>query len=167
MLVKIKPVLLHLVEPCSLWYSFCNVKRLHLTKKMRTLKILTIACLLFSHSTFAQDGERVMNDALTKVSSCIKDGNAACIGAYFGTSVSLDLFGSESMYGKEQAIQVLKDLFSKHKVKSFTTPHKGGQQVKYVVGTLSTHGGESFRVSIFVKQSGGNAQVQRIIIEKE
>lgn len=134
---------------------------------MRVLRILTIVCLLFSLNVRAQDGDKAMNDALTKVSGHIKDGNASNIGAYFGTSVSLDLMGSESMYGKEQAVQVLKDFFLKYKTKNFTTPHKGGQQIKYVVGTLTTHSGESFRVSIFVKQSGANAQVQRIIIEKE
>ncbi|MDR0659788.1 MAG: DUF4783 domain-containing protein [Prevotellaceae bacterium] len=134
---------------------------------MKILKILTISCLLFSLAASAQDSDKAMNDALTKICSCVKEGNATCIGAYFGTSVSLDLMGSENMYGKEQAMQVLKDFFSKYKAKNFSTPHKGGQQVKYVVGTLLTHGGESFRVSIFVKPNGGKAQVQRIIIEKE
>lgn len=134
---------------------------------MRTLKITTVICLLFSLSLVAQDSEKAMSDALTKICSCVKESNATCIGAYFGTSVSLDLLGSENMYGKEQAMQVLKDFFSKHKAKTFTAPHKGGQQVKYVVGTLATQGGESFRVSIFVKQNAGKAQVQRIIIEKE
>lgn len=134
---------------------------------MRILKILTIICLLFSLNASAQDGNKAMDDALAKICSCIKEGNATCIGSYFGTSVSLDLQGSENMYGKEQATQVLKDFFSKYKVKNFATPHKGGQQVKYVVGTLSMHSGESFRVSVFVKQTEGSAQVQRIIIEKE
>ena len=134
---------------------------------MKTLKTLTLICLLFSLKASAQDAEKAMNDALTKICSCVKDGNATCIGTYFGTSVSLDLLGSENMYGKEQAIQELKDFSSKYKVKHFATPHKGGQQVKYVVGTLSTMGGESFRVSVFVKQNEASAQVQRIIIEKE
>ncbi len=134
---------------------------------MRTLKIFTIAYLLLSFNASAQDSDKVMNDALTMVSSHIKNGDAVSIGTYFGISVSLDLLGSENMYGREQAVQVLKDFFSKYKAKNFATPHKGGQQVKYVVGTLSTHGGESFRVSVFVKQNGGSAQVQRIIIEKE
>lgn len=134
---------------------------------MRTLKIFTIIYLLLSLSAAAQDDDKAINDALATASSHIKEGNAVGIGTYFGTSVSLDLLGSENMYGREQAVQVLKDFFSKYKVKSFTTPHKGGQQVKYVVGTLVTHGGESFRVSVFVKQNGRSAQVQRIIIEKE
>ena len=134
---------------------------------MKILKILLVSCLIFSQKASAQDTDKAMNDALTKICSCVKEGNTACIGTYFGTSVSLDLLGNENMYGKEQAMQVLKDFFSKYKAKSFTTPHKGGQQVKYVVGTLSSHSGESFRVSIFVKQNEGKAQVQRIIIEKE
>ena len=134
---------------------------------MKILKALTVICLLFSLNVSAQDEETAMNNALTKICSCVKEGNATCIGTYFGTSVSLDLLGSENMYGREQAVQVLKDFFSKYKVKSFVTPHKGGQQVKYVVGTLSTHSGESFRVSVFVKKNAEKAQVQRIIIEKE
>ena len=134
---------------------------------MKTLNILTISCLLFCFGASAQDSEKLMDDALAKISTCIKEGNSTCIGAYFGTSVSLDLLGSENMYGKEQAMQVLKDFFSKYKSKNFTTPHKGGSQVKYIVGTLSTHSGDFFRVSVFVKQNAEKAQVQRLIIEKE
>lgn len=133
---------------------------------MKAFKSLLVACLALSLNASAQNGEKAMDDVLVKACSCVKVGDATCIGTYFGASVSLDLLGSENIYGKEQAVQVLKDFFSKYKSKTFSTPHRGGQQVRYVVGTLSTHGGESFRVSIFVKLNAGEAQVQRIIIEK-
>lgn len=135
---------------------------------MKKLILLVVSLSLsFGAILWAQDSDKAMSEALNKVSQAIKEGNASGVGAYFGSSVSLDISGSESMYSKDQAVQVLKSFFSANRPKSFTTPYKSGQNIKYAVGTLQTQGGGSFRVSIFVKQEDGKAQVQRIIIEKE
>ncbi len=138
-------------------------------KSMKLVRLLTVAFLLFSvSSSSAQDNGKAMNDALNQIPKYLKEGNALSLGQYFGSSVSLDILGTESMYSKDQAVQVLKSFFSKYQPKSFTIPYKsGGQQLKYIVGNLATQSGDAMRVSIFIKQDGENIQIQKMIVEKD
>lgn len=135
---------------------------------MKSFKLVLVSFLFFSMPLYAQDTDKQMNEAIAGIAGSLKAGNAAGIGNYMGSTVSLDIFGNERMYGKDQAVQILKDFFAKNSPKNYVEEHKGSQpQLRFSVGILQTHSGQSLRVSVFVKPDAGKVIIQRLIIENQ
>ena len=90
------------------------------------------------------------------------------IGANFNDKVDLKIFDQEEVYSKAQAESVLKDFFTKNKVRGFTTSHtsavKTGNQ--FVVGTLETSTGK-YRLSFLIKKIGEKYLISQFRIENE
>ena len=95
-------------------------------------------------------------------------GDCDKLSAWFASNLELDILGNVNNCSKTQATQIIKDFFVTYTPKSFAIIHKSGRApMKYAIGNLSA-GGESFRVTLFVKiqEKGGN-QIQQLRIERE
>ncbi|MDR1054941.1 MAG: DUF4783 domain-containing protein [Prevotellaceae bacterium] len=133
---------------------------------MKTIKI-TFILLLMSLFAVGQDSvaEQKVFDG---VANAVKKGQHSELSAYFAPSIECDILGKEDVYSKAQAIQVMRNFFSKYKAKNFVTLHKSGKgQVKYIIGSYTTTAGENYRMTFFVKQDNDNFLVQQIRIEND
>ncbi|HMQ48517.1 MAG TPA: DUF4783 domain-containing protein [Saprospiraceae bacterium] len=120
--------------------------------------------VLFSSAAFWEDSANLAN-----ITKAIQDGNADALGTYFDTSVEVAVPGQEGMFNKTQAIGLVKTFFSKNKPTSFSQVHKGAppnNDSQYCIGNLVA-GGSTFRVYIYMKNSGGSALIQELRFDKE
>lgn len=131
---------------------------------MRVLALL-LSIILFNHSGLqAQQAQ----DVFVPIGKYIQQGDSESLSAWFANNLELDILGKTSDCSKVQATQIMKDFFVTYTPKSFSIIHKSGKApMKYAIGNLNA-GGETFRVTLFVKtqQNSGN-QIQQLRIERE
>jgi hypothetical protein len=117
---------------------------------------------------FGAFGGDPVADLSNDVIEAIRKGDAAKIAVNFTDKIDLKIFEQEDVYSKAQAESVLKDFFTKNKVKSFTTSHsstvKAGNQ--FVVGTLETSTGK-YRLSFLIKKIAEKYLISQFRIENE
>ena len=127
--------------------------------------ILSISfVLLFAFGSRAQN----QADVFIPIGKYIQMGDCDKLSAWFASNLELDILVNVNNCSKTQATQIIKDFFVTYTPKSFAIIHKSGRApMKYAIGNLSA-GGESFRVTLFVKiqEKGGN-QIQQLRIERE
>jgi hypothetical protein len=106
-------------------------------------------------------------DVFVPISKYIRLGDAEKLSVWFADNLELDILGSINDCSKTQATQIMKNFFITYAPKSFTIIHKSGKApMKYAIGNLSA-GGETFRITLFVKtQSSGN-HIQQLRIERK
>lgn len=108
-----------------------------------------------------------MFDIPETIFAAMKVGNAEELSKHFNTSIELVILDQEDVYSKQQAEQIVRNFFLKHKVKSFRLLHQGGKEdAQYAIGTLETEKGD-FRVYFLVKQKNDNAFIHQLRIELE
>lgn len=129
---------------------------------MRIL-ILFISILLLSASCAKAQNQ----DVFVPIGKYIQNGDAESLSAWFASNLELDILGKINDCSKVQATQIMKDFFVTYTPKNFSIIHKSGKApMKYAIGNLNA-GGETFRLTLFVKtQSNGN-QIQQLRIERE
>ncbi|HMG14618.1 MAG TPA: DUF4783 domain-containing protein [Saprospiraceae bacterium] len=123
-------------------------------------------------SIFLISGIAAMSFALDPiwdaVSRAFKDGNADAVSNYMDSSVDINILGEETTLAKAQAVQSLKNFFSKNKAKGFTQIHTGSSKAKescYYIGELDSTSGK-YRVYIYFKGSGTAQLIKEIRIDK-
>ncbi|MBI1226302.1 MAG: DUF4783 domain-containing protein [Bacteroidetes bacterium] len=122
--------------------------------------------LLLVPSIAFVDSEELNLDAISKA---ISSGNADALGQYFDTTVEIAVMDKEETYAKAQAIQVVKDFFSKNKPSSFKQVHQGaskGQDSQYCIGNMVATSG-TYRVYIYMKVSSAKQVIQELRFDKE
>ncbi len=125
---------------------------------MKKLLILSI----FLSATMAMTS--IQEDNMSAITAAITAGNADALGKYFDANVEVALKEVERSYTKTEAINIIKDFFTKNKPSNFKQVHQGaskGQDSKYFIGNLTANTG-SFRVYVFMKVSGSNSVIQEI-----
>lgn len=131
---------------------------------MRVLALLFSLILLNFSGLNGQQAQ----DVFVPIGKYIQQGDSESLSAWFANNLELDILGKTSDCSKVQATQIMKDFFVTYTPKSFTIIHKSGKApMKYAIGNLNA-GGETFRVTLFVKtqQNSGN-QIQQLRIERE
>ena len=106
---------------------------------------------------------------LSAITKAIGSGDAQALGQYFDDSIEIGILGNEGFYGKSKAISMVQGFFSKYRPTAFSQVHKGAPPSKdsqYCIGNL-TAGGQSFRVYIYMKVSGGKTVIQELKFDKE
>ena len=106
---------------------------------------------------------------LDAISKAISSGNADALGQYFDSNVEIAVMDKEETYAKAQAIQVVKDFFTKNKPSSFKQVHQGaskGQDSQYCIGNMTATSG-TYRVYIYMKMSGTKQVIQELRFDKE
>ena len=122
--------------------------------------------LLLAPSIAFVNTEELNLDAITKA---ISSGNADALGQYFDANVEIAVMDKEETYAKAQAIQVVKDFFSKNKPSTFKQVHQGaskGQDSQYCIGNMTASSG-TYRVYIYMKVSGAKQVIQELRFDKE
>ena len=126
----------------------------------------TTILLLFSVFTFLSF--TTYNHIPEGIVTAFKSGNASAVSVYFGQSVELTMFDKEQIYSKTQAQVILKNFFSENPPSSFEIIHEGGKETsKYAIGTLKTTHGNSFRITLLLKNTDENTYIHQLRIEKD
>ncbi len=131
------------------------------------MKKLILAITYIICSTFFLNAQ-TQPDVFVPIGKYIQMGDTDKLSAWFAGNLELDILGNVNNCSKTQATQIIKDFFVTYTPKSFAIIHKSGRApMKYAIGNLNA-GGESFRVTLFVKiqEKGGN-QIQQLRIERE
>lgn len=145
-------------------HVFSNKKNEFNRGSMRVLALLFSLILLNFSGLNGQQAQ----DVFVPIGKYIQQGDSESLSAWFANNLELDILGKTSDCSKVQATQIMKDFFVTYTPKSFTIIHKSGKApMKYAIGNLNA-GGETFRVTLFVKtqQNSGN-QIQQLRIERE
>ena len=102
-----------------------------------------------------------------EINTSLKSGNAKTLSDFFNQNVELVVPGSDNVYSKAQAQQIMSDFFSNHQPQGFTIIHQGGKEgAQYVIGNLNTKKG-TFRVYFLLKKNDGKNFIHQLRIEKQ
>ncbi len=129
---------------------------------MKNLFFLMLALPVFA---FATEPEDVNIDAIT---GALSSGNAEALGAYFDESVEVAVLDDENIYSKAEAIAKVKDFFAKNPPTAFSQVHQGaskGKDSQYCIGNM-TAGGKTFRVYVYLGNTGGKSMIQELRFDK-
>jgi len=125
---------------------------------MKSMLILLVAISFWD--------QQLSFDNITKA---ISTGNVAALEPYLDKSVEISILEQENVYGKTEAVQILKNFFLKNKPVTFSQMHTGqskGKEAQYSIGSMSTATG-TFRVYTYVRLEGDKCFVQEIRFDKE
>ena len=123
------------------------------------MKKLKLVLLLLIASSFTRAFD--IND---DISSAIRNGDAKQLVSYIKGSLDLTIGSQESVYSKTQAEQILRDFFLKNKPKAFEILHKGSSKEGklYVIGTMVSGSGKTFRTSFYFKHVSDSYIIQEL-----
>jgi len=109
------------------------------------------------------------DDIVVKISNALNSGDVQVLSKHFGNTIDLTLPDGEGTYSNKQTEQLLKAFFKSHPVKSFKLDHRGNSNdgSKYMIGTLKSTSGKSFRFYALIKKQAGTYQVQQLELEEE
>ncbi len=103
------------------------------------------------------------------ISRALQAGDANALSTYFDQQVEVCILDNEQVYPKSQAVQMVRDFFTKNKPKSYLQVHQGassGKASQYTIGKLSTVTGQ-YRVYVYLKSGSGSSLIQEIRFDKE
>jgi hypothetical protein len=106
------------------------------------------------------------NEVEEQVIRSIEAGNASELARHFTQKVDLTTPGTDDVFSKAQAEQILKDFFEEHDPKKLKLEHRGTSKLKdrYRIGKLVTSDGD-FRLTYFMKKVNGEARIKKLRIE--
>ncbi len=109
------------------------------------------------------------DDIVAKVSNALNTCNVAELCKHFNNTIDLSLVDLEGSYSDKQAEQLLKVFFKSHPVKSFKMDHQGNSNdgSRYMIGTLKSTLGKSFRVYSLIKKRADEDLIQQLQLEEE
>lgn len=107
------------------------------------------------------------SDSFVPIAKYISRGDARSLSSWFAKNLEINILGKVNDCSKRQATQIVRNFFTTYKVKSFTIIHKSGvAPMKYAIGILNA-GGQSFRVTLFVRTNEDGNYIQQFTIERE
>ena len=131
---------------------------------MKSLKLIVL--IVLSGLVFQAKSAPVF-DIPVKIFKAIEIGDVESLSAHFSESVELIILDQEDIYSRQQASQILKDFFNKHRPVKFTILHQGGtDKAKYAIGKLETDHGD-YRVHFLVKMQDGKPLIHQLRIQNE
>lgn len=117
--------------------------------------------------SFATDLRGQGSDVFVPIGKYLRLGDYESLSVWFAKNLELNILGNTDNCSKIQATQIIKDFFTTYRPAGFTIIHKSGKApMKYAIGRLNA-GGESFRVTIFVKIQPDGNQIQQLMIERD
>lgn len=129
-------------------------------------KTLLLTIALFSVS--ASIPVSAQSSLVDGVAAAIRNGNSRELARYFDNQVQIGILARQATYSKTQGEMVMRDFFTKYKVKSFDLVHRGSTASRgadFAIGNLVT-ATQNFRVYFLIKQEGGQHLLQEINFEK-
>jgi hypothetical protein len=109
------------------------------------------------------------NDMAREISQAIRQGSAREMSKYFGQNVDLTLPGSEGTFSKAQAEVILRNFFSKNTPTGLSVNHQGNSRDGsiFVIGTLQTRGGQTFRTYFLLKKVSDSFKLHQVQFEPQ
>lgn len=121
--------------------------------------------ILLGQSALAQ--AQRSSDSFVPIAKYISLGDARSLSSWFAKNLEINILGKVNDCSKRQATQIVRNFFTTYRVKSFTIIHKSGvAPMKYAIGILNA-GGQSFRVTLFVRTNEDGNYIQQFTIERE
>jgi len=116
---------------------------------------LTLSTLAFSQA-----------DITPQVSAALKKGDATVLSGLMMPQIELTLNGQDKTVAKADAQKMLVTFFAEKQTSNFVVKHQGTSKLddQYRIGDLTTAKGK-FRVTFFMKNSGGAMQIRQLKIE--
>lgn len=107
------------------------------------------------------------NDLSREVIASLRAGDAQGLSQYLNPMVDLRIPGYSNTCSKQQTTRLLKEFFSKNKIKDFKLIRKDAetQDSYYIFGDLET-ASLTFRSYLLIKKSGSEEFIQQIKIEE-
>ncbi len=140
-------------------------------KKTEGIKALVCVCvflalqMLFCQTAMPQI--RRSSDTFVPIAKYISKGDAKSLSSWFANNLEINILGEVNDCSKRQATQIVRNFFTTYKVKSFNIIHKSGiAPMKYAIGMLNA-GGQSFRVTLFVRTNEDGNYIQQLTIERD
>ncbi len=101
-----------------------------------------------------------------KVNHAIEAGNASELADFFTQKVDLSIPGTDDVFSKAQAEQILKAFFKEHSPNKLKLEHRGRSKLKdrYRIGKLITSNGD-FRLTYFMKKVEDAFRIKKLRIE--
>lgn len=101
-----------------------------------------------------------------KVTRAIEAGNASRLSEHFTNKVDLSTPGTDDVFSKAQAEQILKEFFQEHPPEELILEHQGTSKLKdrYRIGKLVTENGE-YRLTYFMKKVDEGSLIKKLRIE--
>ena len=134
---------------------------------MKILKPLLLLALFLVTIASLNAQENGNSPLPQTVIQAVKKGDASAIDPFMNSKVELVLPGKSGVFSREQAHFILKDFFKENQVRSFEMLHHGTRQnATFAIGRYSCSKG-NYRMYFLVKNSGDNAVIHQIRIEKQ
>ncbi len=108
------------------------------------------------------------NPGLEAIKKAIGAGDVAALSSYFADNVEISIAGSERLYPKAKAGEVVRGFFNANKPAGFKQVHQGASREssdQYCIGNLTTDAG-TYRVYIYLKNSGDAVNIQELRFDK-
>ena len=108
-------------------------------------------------------------EVVNAVTAAISNGNSKELARYFSAVIDLTVPGNEGSYSKTQAEQIMKDFFMKQPTRTFRINHQGSSKdgSRFVVGTLLTTKGITYRTYFLLKKMEGVYYIQQFQLEAD
>lgn len=109
------------------------------------------------------------SDNLNEISKALSNGNAEELARYFDENVEIAILDKEDIYSREAAKKVVKNFFATYKPSAYSQVHQGtskGKDSQYTIGNMNANG-QSFRVYVYMKVTGGKYIIQELRFDKE
>jgi len=140
----------------------------HQIQNIINLRASIAAFVLFTFmgtGLFAQTPAQ--SSALERMPGLLKTGDVRAMLPYLNTNLEITLQDREQSCTRAQAEVMLRNFFIKHPPKDFKLIHKGstGQGGAYLMGTLTSTSGSTFRTSIVLFEKNGQNLVQQLRLE--
>jgi len=121
------------------------------------LVFISSICLTFSGT---------MDTIFDQIEKGFNERNATQIIQFAKANIIMSILGKESVYSKQQSIQLLKDFFAKKNVEEFKFTFKGKETTEglFAIGNYKMKDGE-YRVSIHFVHEHATYVIERLIIE--
>lgn len=114
--------------------------------------LLSVSCTLVFFAAQAQSGRSPIEDMV----NAIKTNRVGDMEKYFDNFVPITINNSQTLYSRNQAVEVLRDFFDKNSPRDFTVMDNGSpdNSSKFVIGSFNTPGGVKYNVYILMKLKG-------------
>ena len=96
----------------------------------------------------------------------LKAGDARIVASHFDANIELIILDRENVCSQAHGEQILKVFFSQNKPSDFRITHKGGVDLDYAIGKLSTANG-NFRVYFLLKPKDNKPRIVQLRIDKD
>lgn len=103
-----------------------------------------------------------------KIFEAIKTSNSDLLNSYLCSSIEMVILNKDDIFSKQQASVILKEFFTKNKVKTFSIMHQGGKdEAQYAICKIQDNNNNNYRVYFLVKLEEGKYLIHQLRIEEE